>query len=89
MLDDLRPEDRLDDLRDDDLRLELLERLLLDRLRPFVSPDFRRCLFTVAAAICLARRVLRPCFFADALMCSYCRARLALFTPLGGIEFPS
>jgi hypothetical protein len=42
-------------------------------------------LFTVAAAISFARLVLLPRFFADALMCSYCRARFALFTPLGGI----
>ncbi len=42
------------------------------RLRvPFASPDWRRCLFTVAAAISFARFVLRPDFFADSLMCSY------------------
>jgi hypothetical protein len=88
LLDDFRLDDlRLEDLRLDDLRLELL--LLLDRLRlPFVSPDCRRCLFTVAAAICFARRELRPRFFADSLMCSYWRERFALLTPLGGIRFP-
>jgi hypothetical protein len=32
-----------------------------DRLRlPFVSPDWERCLLTVAAAICFARLELRP-----------------------------
>jgi hypothetical protein len=60
------------------------------RLRPvvFVSPACRRCLFTVAAAIRLAVAVLRPLFFAEALIFSYCRVRFALFTPRGGIEPP-
>ena len=44
---------------------------LADLRVPFASPDCRRCLFTVAAAISFARFVLRPDFFADSLMCSY------------------
>src|SRR5947207_14450565 len=42
------------------------------------SPLRARSLFTVAAAICLARLVERPCFFSLALLCSYCRSRFAL-----------
>ena len=46
--------------------------LFVVRLRaPLVSPASRRRLFTVAAAICLARAVLRPIFCSDSLMCSY------------------
>jgi hypothetical protein len=37
----------------------------------FVRPSAARSLFTVAAAICLARFVDRPFFFALDLMCSY------------------
>jgi hypothetical protein len=37
----------------------------------FVSPDSRRCLLTVAAAMRLAVAVLRPRFLADALIFSY------------------
>lgn len=37
----------------------------------FVCPAFRRCLFTVRAAISFARRGLFPRFAADSLMCSY------------------
>jgi hypothetical protein len=51
-------------LRDDD-RFD--ERLRL----PLVSPFCRRCLFTVAAAIRFAVAVLRPRFFAEALIFSY------------------
>jgi hypothetical protein len=53
-------------------RLELdfpLERR--EREPPFVSPFFRRVLFTVAAAIRFAVPVLRPRRFALLLMCSY------------------
>jgi uncharacterized protein YjbI with pentapeptide repeats len=61
--------------------------LFVVRLRaPLVSPASRRCLFTVAAAICLARALLRPIFCSDSLMCSYWRARFRLFTPVGGIS---
>jgi hypothetical protein len=42
------------------------------------SPERARSLFTVAAAICFARFVPAPCFFALSLMCSYCRSRLLL-----------
>jgi hypothetical protein len=72
------------------LRLELLFFELLPFLRlPFVSPDSRRCLLTVRAAISFARFVLRPSFFSESLMCSYCRLRFALFTPRGGIAYTS
>src|SRR6185436_886110 len=42
------------------------------------SPLRARSLFTVAAAICLARFVDAPRSFALSLMCSYCRSRLSL-----------
>jgi hypothetical protein len=74
LLDDLRLDDLgVEDLRLEDLRLPLLELFRVpDRLRlPFVSPDWERCLLTVAAAICFARLELRPCLRADSLMCSY------------------
>jgi hypothetical protein len=73
------------------LRLELLFfDPLLFRLRLlFVSPASLRCLLTVRAAISFARFVLRPSFFSDSLMCSYCRLRFALFTPRGGISCTS
>jgi hypothetical protein len=64
---------------------------LLDlRFAPLVlaSPDCRRCLFTVAAAIRFAVLLLRPLFFADALIFSYCRVRFALLTPRGGMSRP-
>jgi hypothetical protein len=51
----------------DDLREELF-------LDDFVVPFFARVLLTVAAAMDLARRVLRPRFSALSLMCSYCRS---------------
>jgi hypothetical protein len=44
----------------------------------FVRPSDARSLFTVAAAICFARLVERPFFFALSLMCSYCRSSLLL-----------
>jgi hypothetical protein len=50
--------------RDDVLRERDLD-------EPFVSPASLRCLFTVAAAISFARRLLRPRRCADSLMCSY------------------
>jgi len=53
-----------------------LERFLL--LLVFVRPSEARSLFTVAAAICFARFVDRPFFFALSLMCSYCRSSLLL-----------
>jgi hypothetical protein len=53
--------------------------------RPLVSPFCRRVLLVVAAAMRFAAAVLRPCFFADALIFSYCRVRFALFTPRGGM----
>ena len=43
-----------------------------------VRPSSRRRLFTVAAAICLARRLDRPRLALDSLMCSYCRSSLLL-----------
>ena len=54
------------DFRDDD---DLLDERL--RLLPSVSPACRRCLLTVAAAMRFAVAVLRPRFFADALIFSY------------------
>jgi len=36
-----------------------------------ISLASARCLFTVAAAICFARFVERPCFFSDSLMCDW------------------
>jgi hypothetical protein len=42
------------------------------------SPDRARSLFTVLAAISLARPVLAPLLLALSLMCSYWRSRLAL-----------
>jgi hypothetical protein len=85
LADDRRDEDffaaeRVDDFFADDF--------FADRRRPpllLVSPASRRCLFTVAAAMRLAVALLRPCFFAEALIFSYCRVRFALFTPRGGI----
>src|SRR5262245_33174272 len=49
-----------------------------ERLAVFASPDRARSLFTVRAAISLARPVDAPRFFALALMCSYCRSRFGL-----------
>jgi hypothetical protein len=74
LLDDAaRPLDEL--LRDDEAELR-------DEDEPpdddFVSPAFARCLFTVRAAISLARPVERPCFFSESLMCSYWRSRFEL-----------
>ena len=84
--DDLR--DRVDALRLRDPPVAFRVRRLAEPL-VFVCPACRRCLLTVAAAISLARLVLRPRFFAEALMCSYWRARFALFTPRGGIRSSS
>ena len=50
----------------------------------FVRPSAARSLFTVAAAIALARLLLRPFFEALSLMCSYCRS--SLFDQLLGIR---
>jgi hypothetical protein len=70
----------------DRLRVEVfLDVVLMDREGRFVSPASDRCLLTVAAAISVARFVLRPRRSADSLMCSYCRARFALLTPRSGI----
>jgi hypothetical protein len=44
-------------------------------------------LFTVRAAISFERRRLAPRVRAELLMCSYCRLRFGLFTPLGGMRF--
>jgi len=65
------------------------EERLVDVRRPraFVSPDRRRCLLTVRAAISFARPP--PRFWIERLMCSYCRFRFGLFTPFGGIALPS
>ena len=52
--------------------------------RPFVSPAWRRCLFTVRAAISSARG--SPFASSDALMCSYCRSRLLLTPRIGMID---
>jgi hypothetical protein len=82
-----------------DLRLPLLRLLELRRLLDFreldlreldlrVWPDSRRCLLTVRAAISSARSLLMPRFFPDCLMCLYCRLRLLLFTPRGGMAHP-
>src|SRR5437868_1007214 len=57
------------------LRVPVLRR---ERLLPLVSPFFRRVLFTGAAAIRFAVPLLRPRFFAELLMCSYCLSRLLL-----------
>jgi hypothetical protein len=44
----------------------------------FVRPSSARCLFTVRAAISLARFALRPPrFFELSLMCSYCLSSLS------------
>jgi hypothetical protein len=73
-LDDFREVDdfraRVDALRLRDPPADFVELRLRDPL-VLVWPAWRRCLLTVAAAISLARLVLRPRFFADALMCSY------------------
>src|SRR5688572_29305804 len=68
------------------LPFRLLLFLLDDFFEDFVWPALLRSLLTVRAAISFARFVLRPFFFADSLMCSYCRLRFALFTPRGGIS---
>lgn len=59
-------------------RLRLLLPLSLSPRCSLVRPSLLRRLLTVAAAICLARRVDRPRFAADSLMCSYCRSSLSL-----------
>jgi hypothetical protein len=61
------------------------QRYFFRRDRPFVSPDRRRCLLTVAAAIRFATFALRPRLVADSLIFSYWRFRLLLFTPRGGM----
>lgn len=48
------------------------------RLAVFDSPCWARSLFTVRAAISLARYSLSPRSKALSLMCSYCRSRLGL-----------
>src|SRR4051812_8750245 len=48
------------------------------RLLVFDSPERALSLFTVRAAISLARLSLSPRFLALSLMCSYCRSRLGL-----------
>lgn len=57
------------------LERELLDLVLRDRLEPprllFVSPAWRRCLLTVAAAISFARSLPLPLSRALCLMCSY------------------
>jgi hypothetical protein len=61
-----------EDLRDDDFfDPDFFEPL-------FVRPSSDRCLFTVAAAICLARLLDLPFLPALSLMCSYCRSSLSL-----------
>lgn len=58
-----------------------LPAILLAFLRDFaffVRPSDDRFLFTVAAAISLARRVDRPLFFELFLMCSYWRSSFSL-----------
>ena len=52
------------------------KRQLRERCR--ASPVLARSLFTVLAAISLARLVDAPRFFALSLMCSYWRSRLLL-----------
>src|SRR5438132_1144585 len=49
-----------------------------DLLADLDSPDRARSLFTVRAAISVARLVLSPRSLALSLMCSYCRSRLGL-----------
>jgi hypothetical protein len=68
------------------LELFFFELFFFDELF-FVWPASRRSLFTVRAAISSARPDC-PRFLYDCLMCSYCRFRLELFTPLGGILSP-
>jgi len=73
------------------LRFELELLFLPPLLRPredFVSPAFARSLLTVRAAISSARFSPTPRSSSESLMCSYCRLRLALFTPRGGIQTP-
>lgn len=85
---DFRLDLRLLDVRLLDLRLPPLD-LRLRELPRLVSCDSDRSLFTVRAAISSARSVLMPRRRPDALMCSYCRARLLPdFTPRGGISPP-
>ena len=62
----------------DVLRLRVRPVLDLRERCDLVRPSELRCLFTVAAAICFARFVLRPRFFSPSLMCSYCRSSLLL-----------
>lgn len=52
------------------------------------SPDRARSLFTVLAAISVARSGLSPRSFALSLMCSYCRSRFGL-DPRGTAGLPS
>jgi hypothetical protein len=74
---ELEPEEERE--REDDRELEREPELEREREdEPFVSPFCARCLFTVRAAISLARFVDRPCFFSESLMCSYCRSRFEL-----------
>jgi hypothetical protein len=66
-----------EDLRDDDFfEPDFFEPLFFEPL--FVRPSSERCLFTVAAAICLARLLDRPFLLALSLICSYWRSSLLL-----------
>ncbi len=49
-----------------------------ERLAVLVWPACARFLFTVRAAISLARLVPAPRSFAESLMCSYCRSCLSV-----------
>ena len=52
------------------------------------SPDRARSLFTVLAAISVARFVLSPRSFALSLMCSYCRSRFGLDPLASAVSSP-
>lgn len=61
-----------------------------DAVARFVRPSFARCLFTVAAAICLARFGDRPRSASLSLTCSYCRSSLLdQFLGIRNHSFPS
>jgi hypothetical protein len=91
-----RPVFPLAELRERDL-LPVLPLLLVLRVLRFgaarffrflVSPASLRALFTVRAAISLARLGLLPRLRADCLIFSYWRLRFGFFTPRGGIFSP-
>ena len=70
-----------------DLRLAgaFIEVAFPGREERFVSLASDRCLLVVAAAISVARVLLRPRRSSASLMCPYWRTRVALLTPRGAI----